>query len=357
MKRMVSSFGPLPGKEVFHLQHLLHSGQTRCFDSSGKEIPCRGSGHDGEFQSGLPWPNPRFAAQGAIARDRLTGLTWTLDANIGTFPCTWDEAFHRIDAANREHYGGYSDWRLPNRNELRSLISYQAKNPALPEGHPFQNVFLGWYWSSTSAAINPAYAWAIHLEGARMFYGRKDQEYLLWPVRGTGNMNLPATGQQRCFDVRGKVLDCTGTGQDGEVQQGAPWPHPRFSAKSGLIQDRLTGLFWARHADLTGKPVSWQQALDSVAQWRADNDQHKHLFWRLPTINELASLVDCSTHSPALVSGHPFTGIQPAYWSSTTSYFETDWAWVLYLDKGACGVGHKPGKTFYVWLVGSGAGN
>ncbi|MBI4791951.1 MAG: hypothetical protein HY789_04280 [Deltaproteobacteria bacterium] len=38
-------------------------------------------------------------------------------------------------------------------------------------------------------------------------------------------------------------------------------------------------------------------------------------------------------------------------WSATTSFFKTDWAWVLYLEKGACGVGHKPGKTFFVWAV------
>jgi hypothetical protein len=342
----------IPGKEVFLLHHLLHSGQTRCFDSSGKEIPCRGSGHDGELQLGMPWPKPRFAVKEAIVRDRLTGLTWTLDANIDTFPCTWDEAFHRIGALNREHYGGCNDWRLPNRNELRSLISYQAKNPALPDGHPFHNVFLGWYWTSTSAAINPAYAWAIHMEGARMFYGRKDQGYLFWPVCGAGNGNLPATGQQHCFDMHGKVMDCPGTGQDGALQRGVPWPLPRFSEQSECIHDRLTGLLWPRHADLTGNLVSWQQAFESVVQWRADTGKKEKILWRLPTINELASLVDCSAHSPALPNGHPFTGTQPAYWSSTTSYFETDWAWVLYLDKGACGVGYKPGKTFSVWPVG-----
>jgi hypothetical protein len=76
------------------------------------------------------------------------------------------------------------------------------------------------------------------------------------------------------------------------------------------------------------------------------------LIWSLPTINELASLVDCSTHSPALPESHPFLRMQPGYWASTTSYFETAWAWVLYLDKGACGVGYKAENTFHVWPVG-----
>jgi hypothetical protein len=75
--------------------------------------------------------------------------------------------------------------------------------------------------------------------------------------------------------------------------------------------------------------------------------------WRLPTINELEALVDCATHSPALPSGHPFVDVQDIYWSSTTSLFEPDWAWALYLEKGATGVGQKWFAEFSVWAVAS----
>ncbi|MGA7982560.1 MAG: hypothetical protein WCA32_20355 [Chromatiaceae bacterium] len=36
---------------------------------------------------------------------------------------------------------------------------------------------------------------------------------------------------------------------------------------------------------------------------------------------------------------------------STSSAFELDWAWALYLDKGAVGVGQKAGAHFHVWAV------
>lgn len=39
------------------------------------------------------------------------------------------------------------------------------------------------------------------------------------------------------------------------------------------------------------------------------------------------------------------------YWSSTTSLYEPDWAWALYLDKGAVGVGQKTQAIFHVWIV------
>lgn len=333
------------------LRHLLHTGQGRCWDEAGREIDCRGSGQDGEFRRGAPWPAERFAVHGDTVLDRLTGLAWCRDATITTFPCTWAEAFTLIEGLNRDRHGGRDDWRLPNRNELRSLMSYQARKPALAEGHPFVNVFLGWYWTSTTAAISPAYAWAVHLEGARMFYGRKDQEYLCWPVAGAGNGLLPRTGQEGCIDGAGAPIPCAGTGQDGDLRLGAPWPEPRFSVTGEVVRDQLTGLAWARQADLGGAMVNWQEALDLVRAWNAAHAS-REMVWHLPTINELASLVDCAAHSPALPAGHPFTGLHDGYWSSTTSFFECDWAWVLYLDKGACGVGHKPGRTFFAWPVG-----
>lgn len=332
------------------MKHILQTGQSRCYDSRGLEIPCAGSGQDGEYRLGEPWPEERFVVQGDVVHDALTDLIWARDANIAGFPVSWPEALAQVTLLNKDSYAGFDDWRLPNRRELRSLMSYQARKPSLPEGHPFQNVFLGWYWTSTSSAMNPAYAWYVHLEGARMFYGRKDQDYLFWPVRGEGNGLLPVTGADRCFDVSGTEMACSGSGQDGETQEGSSWPQPRFSVHEAVVIDRLTDLVWARVANVTGETVTWEQALQAVQL--LNRDGHAGIaHWRLPNINELESLVDCRFHSPALSIGHPFEQVQEAYWSSTTSFFETDWAWVLYMHKGACGVGHKPGKTFHVWPV------
>ncbi len=330
------------------MRHILNTGQTHCYSDVGEQINCHFSGQDADLRIGVSWPTVRYKLQKEVVIDRLTGLAWTRNANIGTFPCTWQESFEKIRKLNQEYYGGYSDWRLPNRNELRSLVSYQTKKPSLPDGNPFLNVFLGWYWSSTTAVINPAYAWSLHLEGARMFYGRKNQYQLFWPVRGQSAV-LPATGQKKCYDESGHTIDCLDTGQDGELLLGNDWPRPRFTIESGVIHDRLTGLGWAA-SDMTGGSVSWPEAFDAIQQ--ANREKLDGLSsWRLPNINELTSLVDCSRHTPALPKGHPVQGMKDGYWSSTTSFFETDWAWVLYLNKGACGVGHKPGNHFHVLPV------
>jgi len=327
----------------------LSTGQITCHDASGNTIPCDGSGQDAESKKGISWPDPRFRIHDQTVTDLLTGLTWTRRANMTGFPMQWQESIDFIQSMNEEKMLGYSDWRVPNRRELRSLISYQTRRPALPEKHPFLDVFQGWYWTSTSAAIDPAFAWYIHLEGARMFYGKKDQFFLAWPVRGIGSNILPATGQTGCFDSDGRSVPCSGSGQDGEFRTGLKWPKPRFEIMQDRAIDRLTNLCWSINADMAEGPVTWQEALDKVVEMNLRSKTGPG--WRLPNINELESLVDCSTSGPALPSGHPFTGIKDGYWSSTTSMYEPDWAWALYLDKGAIGVGQKKGPYFHVWPV------
>ena len=263
------------------------------------------------------------------------------------FPVTWQEALQWVDKMNSERTFGFSDWRLPNRRELRSLVSHQTRRPPLPEHHPFVNVFLSWYWTSTTAAIAPDHAWYVSMDGARMFYGGKDQSFMVWPMRGRGT-TLQGTGQKGCYDARGLSVPCDESGQDAAFEIGMPWPDPRFLIETESVLDQLTGLRWLRHADLTAGPASWPEALAAVETFRREAPQHG---WRLPNINELESLIDCSNHTPALPAGHSFTHLNEAYWSSTTSLYEPDWAWALYLNKGAIGVGQKAGAHYRVWAV------
>ena len=328
--------------------NYLHTGQRTCHADDGREVPCEGSGQDASFAVGTSWPEPRFDLRHDEVMDRLTGLIWCRNANLAEFPLTWQEALDFVAIMNREQHFDQRDWRMPNRRELRSLLSLQTKLPALPERHPFIDVFNGWYWSATTAVISPAHAWYVALDGARMFYGGKDQSFMLWPVRGEGLSVVPRTGQCLCYDTAGKVISCTGSGQDGEFRYGAPWPEPRFEILHAGVLDRLTGLLWRHSANLTPLPVVWREALAAVAKL---NHEGAGITWRLPTINELEALVDCAAHSPALPSGHPFADVQDVYWSSTNSLFEPDWAWALYLEKGATGVGQKRFAQFSVWAV------
>src|SRR3990172_5700801 len=76
-----------------------------------------------------------------------------------------------------------------------------------------------------------------------------------------GVISIPKTGQTTCYDSAGNVIACTGTGQDGEIQAGVPWPSPRFMDNGdGTVTDNLTGLIWLKNANCFGTR-NWASAL------------------------------------------------------------------------------------------------
>jgi hypothetical protein len=298
-------------------------------------------------QAGLVAGGPRFAEiDGLVVRDGATGLLWPRLANALGYPAGWAQALEAVADLNRQRFCGRSDWRLPNRRELRSLVDHGAKNPALPEGHPFREVFLGWYWTSTTKTGQSAYAWSVHFEGGRMFFGRKSDARLVWPVSGE-SLVLAATGQRLCYDAAGAGVACPGTGQDAELRSGAVWPEPRFERTALGQLDNLTGLVWADPAVLPGEPVAWEAALRLAAGF----SQALGPGWRLPDVNELESLVDAGAADPALPPGLAGALRAEGFWSSTTSFFDQGFAYVLYVQKGAVGVGFKAKPDFCVWPV------
>jgi hypothetical protein len=78
--------------------------------------------------------------------------------------------------------------------------------------------------------------------------------------------------------------------------------------------------------------------------------------WRLPTIQELASLVDpAATTRPVIPAGNPFANVQPRiYWSATTAAQDTYNAWIVDFFNGlANGVNGKVDtpSLYYAWCV------
>lgn len=294
----------------------------------------------------------RFKSYGGTVADLYTGLVWSRDAAPSEFPLAWREALDFVQSLNTAGFGGCTDWRLPNRRELFSLLSHSRINPALPAGHPFENVFPGYYWSASTCARLPDQAWYLHLGGAKIYRGMKHASCMVWPVRTPpgGGSSVFQTGQHQCFDETGLPEDCSGTLQGASVRAGKPWPSPRFSVYADTVADHMTGLTWMKRADAAGRPVSWQEGRDLTDRMSRET-ACGFSDWRMPHIRELESLVDLGAHSPALAGKDLFRDIRDFYWSATTSRYETRYAWALYLRDGAVGVGFKPGAEFFLWPV------
>src|SRR5581483_6855490 len=104
---------------------------------------------------GIAWPTQRYTDNGdGTVTDALTGLVWLKDA--GCLPAAvWSAALSEVNQLASGTCGltdssKAGQWRMPNLNELESMVDVSASNPALAPGNPFQNVSNATYWSSTS---------------------------------------------------------------------------------------------------------------------------------------------------------------------------------------------------------------
>jgi hypothetical protein len=102
--------------------------------------------------------------------------------------------------------------------------------------------------------------------------------------------------------------------------------------QNGTVRDQLTGLVWMKSAGCVSAR-NWTDALAAVKQMASGTcgltDGSRAGDWRMPNVVELESLVDVGHSSPALSAGHPFSGVNGPYWSSTTYRGMTTEAWVI----------------------------
>ncbi len=115
------------------------------------------------------------------------------------------------------------------------------------------------------------------------------------------------------------------------------------------VLDRETGLVWEQSPSTYGG-FTW-----SAAQLHCiDLNAGGRTGWRLPTIQELMSLVDRSMSFPALPSGHPFSNVRSGYWSATTFATNTtdaSGAWDVFLGFGSVVTVNKSSYTDFAWCV------
>ena len=163
-------------------------------------------------------------------------------------------------------------------------------------------------------------------------------------VTGTASISsnpapVPKTGQTTSY----------ATDDDGDLENGAAWPNPRFTDnENGTVTDNLTGLIWLADADAFGIR-QWSTALTDCSTLNTDEhgltDGSSQGDWRLPNRKELASLVLLGNSAPSVpntagtgkwTADDPFTDVRSShYWSSSTYYNDTRYAWVVNFGDGS----------------------
>jgi hypothetical protein len=163
--------------------NLPETGQAICYDTAGIVIACASTGQDGDLKAGVAWPAPRFVvgtgATAACVTDKLTGLMW-----VGAPSLSFDTWANALTSANGLTLCGFSDWRLPNINELESLVNSEVVDQATSlNTQGFTGVQASYYWSSSSYAGSPANAWIVSMYDGFVYAVDKTLSYYVWPVR------------------------------------------------------------------------------------------------------------------------------------------------------------------------------
>jgi len=171
----------------------------------------------------------------------------------------------------------------------------------------------------------------------------------------------PASTGHTLTDVYNKIPSCIPNSSAS----------PIFSDNGdGTVTDNRTCLVWLKDASCVGTnpwaDVDTSTEVVTLIDAATCDDYTSGTFddWRLPTVQELQSLVHYGYFNPAMsntvgdakwtTDGDAFSGVQTgSYWSSTTYADGTGYAWRVYLYGGYV---YSVGKaySYYVWPVRGG---
>ena len=100
-----------------------------------------------------------FSKSADIVTDSKTGLAWQDNNDTNGTERTWQEA---IDYCETLDLDGHNDWRLPNINELKTIIDRTKTQPAIVNGFEYVGVNHEYiYWSSSTYGGYKDGAWII----------------------------------------------------------------------------------------------------------------------------------------------------------------------------------------------------
>lgn len=278
---------------------VLCTGQTKCFNTY-QEISCNQAdssfyGQDGLY-SGQGYCLPKVLnASGELVTDAINGLVWQRNlpskydgctGNTGT-TCLYEQA---VEYCDNLEYAGYNDWRLPSPEEFGTIIDY-GRQPAIDSDKlPIPKTSNKAFWTRTKLVSENA-------SNTRIWY-----------------VNF-ANGEITNDEDKAKYVRCV---------RGSQLEKPQFKITNEIIEDTTHNLIWTK--DVNEVLSSWESALSYCQNLEYGGYNN----WRLPSINELASLIDYSQKEPASL----FPDLTSTYfWSSTSANYIPN-AWTIMFSTG-----------------------
>jgi len=157
------------------------------------------------------------------------------------------------------------------------------------------------------------------------------------------NNNHQRNPFQQILHKLDKILDAIKDGGGQEGNHTLRWDQALPAAQrfvvlpafnDAAVLDKNTGLVWEQAPEALIQ--DWSTATFNCLNKNVGGTRG----WRLPSIPELASLIDPSVAAPGptLPAGHPFTGVRSTnYWSTSTLAVDPTSAWSVSFVSGGLG--------------------
>ncbi|MCO7223255.1 DUF1566 domain-containing protein [Pleionea sp. CnH1-48] len=235
--------------------------------------------------------------------DTKTGLVWLDNLETKESNYTWTAARDYCLALD---YADRDDWRLPTALELLYLLDLSSSHSRdIPKiDGAFANATDNYYWANKKDRISGVdYGDVVHFDLG---------------TRGQRKTSLEAA--PRCV---------SGT-QKSEAEYFRESP---IYSQANTVTDTVNRIMWQDDIVVKTNEFTFAEALNYCESLELDGSTD----WRLPNINELHSTYNniISTSNPTFKNRPPRTGSSyPYLWSSTTSPYDTDSAYVLWVSPG-----------------------
>ena len=201
--------------------------------------------------------------------DNVTGLMWQ---KVDAGEMTWETA---INNASAQSTGGYSDWRLPNPQELFSIMNHENNGLALNTTYfPQNGAGAEYWWTRDIFGSSTTNVWCVNAGGGA------------GPKPKSETISAGGTFRYHARYVRLAQNNMT---------------HNYTNNGDGTITDTDTSLMWTQ---LPGPATTWDSALTYAENLTTGG----YSDWRLPNIKELQTLTD---YSLATTSGGTATNLKP----------------------------------------------
>lgn len=266
---------------------ITHTGQKNAFDLKGREVAIdRIWGLDAQ----RIWTEQDFetAEQGRAVLDRVNGLLW--DNAHEELMLNWNEAQEYIAALNEKSYLGHNDWRLPSREELRSLAVYDDVQPAINR-NAFASCAADFYWSATASKNDGNLAWGIYFGyGCTICYPKNRKSHFRAVC---GKCNIFAMDAKERFVVN---ADKT-------------------------VTDKATGLMWMQEET---PMLKQKEALEYCKNLRLGGYDD----WVMPSVKELATLINLNEGDAWFYTElFPNTNTKPQGFYQSSTVFGGTFGW------------------------------